>query len=88
MNIKFNSDYDLPLNKPLKFHAMTIIIRSVFEEGVIRAGFLSMLLGILDASLLGNILAGKGAITKRQGWGINRAGEGVIRAGYGTKRQH
>ena len=23
---------DLPLNKPLKFHAMTIIIRSVFEE--------------------------------------------------------
>ena len=33
MKIKFNSDDDLPLNKPLKFHAMTIIIRSVFEEG-------------------------------------------------------
>ena len=32
MNIKFNSDDDLALNKPLKFHAMTIIIRSVFEE--------------------------------------------------------
>ena len=32
MKIKFNSDNDLPLNKPLKFHAMTIIIRSVFEE--------------------------------------------------------
>ena len=31
MKIKFNSDDDLPLNKPLKFHAMTIIIRSVFE---------------------------------------------------------
>ena len=30
MKIKFNSDDDLPLNKPLKFHAMTIIIRSVF----------------------------------------------------------
>ena len=30
MKIKFNSDNDLPLNKPLKFHAMTIIIRSVF----------------------------------------------------------
>ena len=29
---KLNSDDDLPLNKPLKFHAMTIIIRSVFEE--------------------------------------------------------
>ena len=33
MKIKFNSDYDLPLNKPLKLHAMTIITRSVFEEG-------------------------------------------------------
>ena len=32
MKIKFNSDDDLPLNKPLKFHAMTKIIRSVFEE--------------------------------------------------------
>ena len=32
MKIKFNSDDDLPLNKPVKFHAMTIIIRSVFEE--------------------------------------------------------
>ena len=32
MKIKFNSDEDLPLNKPLNFHAMTIIIRSVFEE--------------------------------------------------------
>ena len=30
--IKFNSDDDLPLNKPLKFHVMTIIARSVFEE--------------------------------------------------------
>ena len=29
---KFNSDDDLPLNKPLKFHSMTITIRSVFEE--------------------------------------------------------
>ena len=32
MKIKFNSDNDLPLNKPLKLHAMTIIIRYVFEE--------------------------------------------------------
>ena len=30
MKIKFDSDDELPLNKPLKFHAMTIIIRSVF----------------------------------------------------------
>ena len=32
MKIKFNSDNDLLLNKPLKFHLMAIIIRSVFEE--------------------------------------------------------
>ena len=32
MKIKFNSDDDLPLNKQLKFHLMTITIRSVFEE--------------------------------------------------------
>ena len=30
MKIKFNSDDDLPLNKPLNFHNMTITIRSVF----------------------------------------------------------
>ena len=33
MTIKFNSDDDLPLNKPLKFHLMNITIRSVFKEG-------------------------------------------------------
>ena len=33
MKIKFNSNDDLPLNKPLKSHAMAIIMRSVFEEG-------------------------------------------------------
>ena len=32
MEIKFNSDDDLPLNKPLKFCLVTITIRSVFEE--------------------------------------------------------
>ena len=32
MKIKFSSSDDLPLNKALKLHAMTIIIRSVFEE--------------------------------------------------------
>ena len=42
-----------------------------------KGGFLSMLLGTLGASLLGNMLAGKA---------INRAGEGFIRAGYGSKR--
>ena len=33
MKAKYNSDDELPLDKPLKFHTMTIIIRSVFEEG-------------------------------------------------------
>ena len=32
MKIKFNSDDDLPLNKLLKFHLMTVIIRCVFNE--------------------------------------------------------
>ena len=34
MKIQFNSDDNLPLNKPLKFHNMTITIRSAFEEDV------------------------------------------------------
>ena len=32
MKIKYNTDDNLPLNKPLKFHLMTINIRSVFKE--------------------------------------------------------
>ena len=32
MKIKYNSDDNLPLSKPLKFHNMTLTIRSVFEE--------------------------------------------------------
>ena len=36
--------------------------------------FLSMLLGILGASLLGDILEGKGAMAKRHGRGFIRAG--------------
>ena len=32
MNIKFNSNDDLPLNKKLKFHNITVTMRSVFEE--------------------------------------------------------
>ena len=51
-----------------------------------KGGFLSMLLGTLGASSLGNILTGKGVTVTRQGQGINRAEEGVIRAGYGNKK--
>ena len=32
MKIKIGSDDNLPLNKVLKFHALTIIIKSVFER--------------------------------------------------------
>ena len=34
MKIKFDSDDNLPLNKLLKFHIMTITIRSVFQKDV------------------------------------------------------
>ena len=42
-----------------------------------RGGFLSMLLGTFGASLLGNLLTGKGMM---------RAGEGIVRAGEGAKK--
>ena len=32
MKIKFDSDDNLPLNKVVKFHVLTIIIRNVFEK--------------------------------------------------------
>ena len=72
------------------------IIKSLEDSGVLlkgvsetiqneakeqRGGFLSMLLGTLAASLLGDILP-KGL----SGKGVIRAGEGTIRAGYGSKR--
>ena len=42
-----------------------------------KVGFFSMLLGTLGASLIGNLLSGKGML---------RAGEGILRAGEGTTR--
>ena len=42
-----------------------------------KGGFLSMLLGTLGASLLGNMLVGKGIV---------REGEGTARVDYGSKR--
>ena len=40
-----------------------------------KGGFLSVLLSTLGASLLVNLLTGKGIV---------RAGEGIVRAGYGS----
>ena len=57
-----------------------------------KGGFLSMLLGTIGASLLGNLLTGKGVV--RAGYGNtntnnnnnnNNKGKGVVRAGYGNK---
>ena len=46
-----------------------------------KGGFLSMLLG---ASLLGNLLTGKGIHRAGKGKGIHRAGEGIVITGEGN----
>ena len=48
-----------------------------------KGGFLSILLGALGASLLGNLLTGKGIV--RAGYGNHlKKGKGFVRAGYGN----
>ena len=49
-----------------------------------------MLLCTLGASLLGNILTGRGIYRagKGKGKGVLRTGEGVLRAGYGRPSQN
>ena len=53
-----------------------------------KGRFLSMLLGTLNVSLLGNIVAGKGII--RVGYGSrdlqSKKGKRIIRADYGSKK--
>ena len=57
-----------------------------------KGGFLSILLGTLGASLLGNLLTGGKRIVRaregimRAGEGIIRAGEGIMKAGKGAKK--
>ena len=75
---------------------ITKIIKSIEEPDLLIKGvsetieneakeqkyrFLRMLLGTLVASLLGNLLMGKGVKVKIPGRGVSRAGEGTIRAG-------
>ena len=77
---------------------IVIIIKSLEHSGLLlkgvtetvqnevkeqKGGFLSILLGTLSASLLGNLLTGKGIYIAGKGKGIVRAGEGIVRAGYG-----
>ena len=63
-------------NKLLK--GVTKTIKNETKEH--KVGFLGMLLGTLRASLLGNMLAGKGML--KAGY---RNGKGMLRAGYGNK---
>ena len=48
-----------------------------------KEGFLSMLLVTLGASLLGNLLTGKGILRAGSG---NKKGKGIVRAGSGNKK--
>ena len=59
---------------------VTDTIRNEVKEQ--KGGFISMLLGTLGASLLGNLLTRKGI--NKKGKGINRAGEETVRAGEGN----
>ena len=65
----------------LLLEGVTKIVQNEVKEQ--KEGFLSMLLGTLGASLLENLLTGKGI--NKKGKGTIRAGEGVIRAGEGNK---
>ena len=48
-----------------------------------KGWFLSMLLGTLGASLVGNLLTGKGIV--RAGYGNHsKKGKGIVKAGYGN----
>ena len=61
------------------FNGITETVKNEVKEQ--KGGFLSMFLGALGASLLGDLL------TKNlSGRGVIRAGEGTIRAGYGSKK--
>ena len=61
-------------NSGILFKGVSKTIENETKEQ--RGGFLSMLLGTLGASLLGNLLTG--------GKGIMRAGDGIVRAGEGN----
>ena len=53
-----------------------------------KGGFLRILLGTLGASLLGNILAGKGIVragSGRRSLNSYKKEKGIVRAGYGKE---
>ena len=59
------------------------------ETKVQKEGFLSISFGTLGASLLGNILAGKGIVRADSGRrslnSSNSNGKGIVRAGHGKE---
>ena len=58
------------------------VIKTIKNEIKEQKGrFLSMLLSTLGASLLGNLLSGKGIV--RPGYG-SKQGEGIVSEGYGS----
>ena len=67
-------------NSGLLLKGVTETVQNEVKEQ--KGGFLSMLLGTLGASLLGNLLTGKGV--NKKGKGIHRAGDGILRAGEGN----
>ena len=58
---------------------VTNAIKDETEEQ--KGGFVSMLLGTLEASLLGNVLTGKGIVRAGSG-NHSKKGKGIVRAGY------
>ena len=71
-------------NTSLKGDTNTIKNETKEQEG----RFLSMLLGTLGASMLGNILAGKGIVRAGSGCrSLNsyKKEKGIVRAGYGKE---
>ena len=68
-------------NSSILLKGVTKTIKNETKEQ--KGGFLSMLLGTLGASLLGNLLTGKGIL--RAGTG-NKKGKGILRADSGNKK--
>ena len=62
----------------ISLNGITETVKNEVKEQ--KGGFLSMLLGTLGTSLLGDLLT-----KKLSGRGVIRAGEGTIRTGYGSK---
>ena len=67
-------------NSNILLKGVTKIIKNKIKEQ--KGGLLGMLLGNLGASLLGNMLAGKGIVRTGSG---NKKEKGIVRARYGNE---